>query len=83
MTQYVIIAGNVIDGCELWGPFPSADAANEWADSEHWDCEWYAVAVQAPFLPDSAETDAETAEDALKESRRADAAEINRRVSYE
>lgn len=31
-VQYVVVAGNVVDGLVFYGPFPYAEDANHWAD---------------------------------------------------
>jgi hypothetical protein len=40
--QYLIAAGNIIDGLRFYGPFNSVQAANDWADdelrAEDWVC---------------------------------------------
>lgn len=32
--MFIIIAGNVVDGLQFYGPFPNATDANDWADSQ-------------------------------------------------
>lgn len=44
--KYTIMAGNPVDGVTLWGAFPDAESANEWADQQRWDDAFYCVAIQ-------------------------------------
>jgi hypothetical protein len=43
--QYLIAAGNIIDGLRFYGPFNSAQAANDWADDELRGEDWVCGAL--------------------------------------
>jgi hypothetical protein len=41
------MAGNPADGITLWGVFPTAEQANEWAEQQRWVDAWYCVPIMA------------------------------------
>lgn len=55
--MFVIVAGNVIDGVNLIGPFEDSDEANLYGDA-HVRPEWVVATLEAPVADTSAETEA-------------------------
>lgn len=45
---YIIIEGNPVDGLQFFGPFPSAEAAQEWAERELADQEYWGARLEQP-----------------------------------
>jgi len=41
MDPSIVITGNPVDGLFFYGPFKTAEDANEWADAEQSDKEWW------------------------------------------
>ena len=36
--MFIVVYGNVVEGYEFYGPFASAEAAKEWAESADFVC---------------------------------------------
>lgn len=47
-TQWIVVSGNISDGCEFIGPFPDYDDALAWAEGMPRGSDWHVVALQAP-----------------------------------
>lgn len=45
---HVVTIGNPFDGMQLWGPFPSALEAADWAREQNLSEEWMVVPVWRP-----------------------------------
>ena len=46
--QAIIISGNIFDGMRVYGPFPNASFANEWADDALQGEEWWGKELEDP-----------------------------------
>lgn len=44
----IVIAGNVIDGHKLYGPFQTPEAASDWASGHLRACEWFWTHLDDP-----------------------------------
>lgn len=58
MVEYVVVAGNVVDGFVFHGPFPYAEDANYWADLESETAhgllhgvDWTVAKLRKPRIP--------------------------------
>jgi len=41
METFVVITGNPVDGLDIYGPFATAEEANNWADCEQAGEDWW------------------------------------------
>ena len=48
MGLSIVITGNPVDGLFFYGPFKTAEDANEWADAEQSDQEWWVAPLDEP-----------------------------------
>jgi hypothetical protein len=49
-SPHIIIAGNIFDGMQFYGPFADAEEAIEWAERELRQVEWLFASLQ-PATP--------------------------------
>jgi len=45
MELYVLIVGNPFDGLRIYGPWTDANLAQEYADQNHDDADWWVMQV--------------------------------------
>ena len=56
--MHVVVVGDPFDGMSIYGPFPTGDEANDWAQcngkTDLEDVDWWVVRLESP-LPDECE----------------------------
>jgi hypothetical protein len=48
VPRIVVCVGNPFNGIDLYGPFEHWDDANEWAEREHRNSEWWTYCLRQP-----------------------------------
>lgn len=56
--QYIVITGNPCDGFFFYGPFDTAEQANDWADREQHGMDWWVGPLATPEVVDAIMTEA-------------------------
>jgi hypothetical protein len=47
--RHIVVLGNPIDGLSFYGPFPTRQAAEAWAEMQNYEIEWWVAPLTRPI----------------------------------